>query len=164
MVAAAGVYDCESVTSSARDKTHEGVLPVIRPDRSKWGVSPCFAGCTPTAHRHDRRFPLHSVCIQMIAPSYELRAGGLVGLRPKSSLDIARQHKVMTLLSAAVVLLTQGPPCETPLEALRLQNPGGQAASAVGRNTPTPDKCPHRGLRRSKAKRQPLGLRPAITG
>ena len=42
MVAAAGVYDCESVTSSARDKTHEGMLPVIRPDRSKWGVSPVF--------------------------------------------------------------------------------------------------------------------------
>jgi hypothetical protein len=43
MVAAAGVYDCESVTSSARDKTHEGMLPVIRPDRSKWGVSPVFS-------------------------------------------------------------------------------------------------------------------------
>ena len=42
MVAAAGVYDCESVTSSARDKTHEEMLPVIRPDRSKWGVSPVF--------------------------------------------------------------------------------------------------------------------------
>jgi hypothetical protein len=39
---AAGVYDCESVTSSARDKTHEGMLPVIRPNRSKWGVSPVF--------------------------------------------------------------------------------------------------------------------------
>src|ERR1019366_9147526 len=112
---------------------------------------PCFAGCRPTAHRYDRRFPIHSVCIPIIAPSYELRAGGLVGLRPKTSLDIARQHKVMTLLSAAVVLLTQGPPCEKPLEALRLQNPGGLAASAVGRNTPTPD----RSLRRSNAKRQP---------
>src|ERR1017187_7732886 len=48
---------------------------------------PCFAGCTPTAHRHDRRFPIHSVCIPIIAPSYELRAGGLVGLRSKTSLE-----------------------------------------------------------------------------
>src|ERR1022692_1130707 len=50
---------------------------------------PCFAGCTPTAHRHDRRFPIHSICIPIIAPSYELRGGGLVGLSPKTSLDNA---------------------------------------------------------------------------
>jgi hypothetical protein len=38
MVVAAEGYNCESVTSSARDKTHEGMLPVIRPDRSEWYV------------------------------------------------------------------------------------------------------------------------------
>ena len=32
MVAAAGVYDCESVTSSARDKTHEGMLSLAYRD------------------------------------------------------------------------------------------------------------------------------------
>src|ERR1039457_4911006 len=90
MVAAAGAYDCESVTSSARDKTHEGVLPVIRPDRSKWGGSPCFAGCTPTAHRHDRRFPIHRVRIPQIGPAYERRGGGVVGLRPKAALANGR--------------------------------------------------------------------------
>jgi hypothetical protein len=47
VVVAAEVYDCESVTSSARDKTHEGMLPVIRPDRSSEMFFPCFAGCTP---------------------------------------------------------------------------------------------------------------------
>jgi len=44
LVVAAEDYDCESVKSSARDKTHEGMLPVIQPDRSKWEVSPVFRG------------------------------------------------------------------------------------------------------------------------
>src|ERR1035441_9216231 len=54
----------------------------------------CFSRVSQAArqqrHRHDRRFPIHSVCIPIIAPSYELRAGGLVGLRSKTSLEIVR--------------------------------------------------------------------------
>jgi len=42
MLAAAEVYDRKSVTSSGRDKTDEGMPPIIRPDRSKWDVSPVF--------------------------------------------------------------------------------------------------------------------------
>ncbi len=73
-VVAAKVYDCESVTSSARDKTHEGMLPVIRPDRSKWDIFPVFRRLHANSASTVRRFPIHSVCISIIALSYELHA------------------------------------------------------------------------------------------
>src|ERR1039457_4788126 len=72
-------------------------VPATRPRRDASSHSTgslkvgCFSRVSQAArqrrHRHDRRFPIHTVCIPIIAPSYELRAGGLVGLRSKTSLE-----------------------------------------------------------------------------
>ncbi len=41
----------DQLHQSACSKTRKGMLPVIRPDRSKWDILQCLAGFTPLAHR-----------------------------------------------------------------------------------------------------------------
>src|ERR1039457_1899605 len=67
----------------------------------KVGFSRVSQAARQTAHRLCRRFPIHSVCISILAPSEETARGcGSGGLRSKTSL-VHRRERARDVLATA---------------------------------------------------------------